>query len=429
MTENTRKLFHRISLLSDVDAFPIVIKLTIDALQNVDKHEAKLLSEISHEDFSIQGWEHVMQSVALAVTPDYLTLAGEMYSDDSVPPTQATPSRYIYKLYNFCRERQKRLDHIALTVTPKAMWYVPKLTNIDVTSLPSVLRNYAKRHNITDGCIKFPEVKSATEVLQYVSQMREHIIQQDMGAAYSDKAVMAQLDELEALYGVLLYYFNEVQKRELQVSSSLWAFPHFVYCDKCWHLIPESYVNRHSQRCDTHSLCMAPSTATRKAKIVHDALTASNPVFSRDVEKKLAALNDAWKPQYGDTPHDAWLVALETLQSNNLPTATYDLTEVWEICPHTRDYLLKKGVCITDVDSVLMALSPSLAGETQEERQQRKALHAILCKNFWLFRIDLALAETWLSHYQQQYGNRTHGGARANTGGKRIGAGRPRKAK
>ncbi|WP_027188741.1 hypothetical protein [Desulfovibrio cuneatus] len=429
MTENTRKLFHRISLLSDVDAFPLTVKLLADELKNIDAQSAQMLTADQRPVFTVRHWDHLMHSVALALTPDYLTLAGEMYSDDSLAPTQATPSRYMYKLYNFCRERQKRLDHIALTVTPKAMRYVPQLTNIDITSLPSVLRNYAKQHNITDGCKKFPEVKSASQVLQYVSQMREHIIQRDMGAAFNDKSVMAQLDELEALYGVLLYYFNDVQKRELRVSPSLWAFPHYVYCEKCWHLIPESYVNRHSQRCDAHSLCMAPSTATRKAKIVHDALTASNPVFSRDVEKKLAALNDAWKPQFGNTSHDGWLVALETLQSNNLPNVTYDLTQVWETCPHTRDYLLKKGVCITDVDSVLMALSPSLAGETQEERQQRKALHAILCKNFWLFRIDLALAETWLSHYQQQYGNRTHGGARANTGGKRIGAGRPRKAK
>lgn len=326
------------------------------------------------------------------------------------------------------------LNAIRQTITPGAVRFVPALTNLDKDNIGIELKRRIAALGLSDDPrFRLPPVMTAGQVLGLINAMREATIQKDMGAAYSDVPTMDALDELEALHGVLLYYFDQRQRQGLAITFSLCALPGFVYCDKCWRLIPESYARRQMSRCDLHNYEMGKSTNSRKAKSVHDALSADNPVLPRAVEIKLAELNAAWKPIYGTISGEAWLHVIENdLSAPNvvsaLPSVQYDLEPVWKICPRTRKFILQHSGDLNSVESILFVLDPHMADETPEEHAARDILHTFFVKNFWFYRQELALAETWLTTYDTLYADRKHGGARHNSGGKRPGASRPKKS-
>ena len=187
-------------------------------------------------------------------------------------------------------------------------------------------------------------------------------------------------------------------------------------------------------RCDLHNYESGKSTDSRKGKRIHDALAAENPVFPQSVAKKLADINTAFcKPNYGGLPEEEWLRVLENDRAapeavGALPSVHYDLEPIWNICPRTREFILKQSGNLHSVESILPILDPHMMDETAEEHAARETLHAFLVKNFWFYRIELALAETWLAAYAEFYADRKHGGPRSNSGGKRPGAGRPKRS-
>lgn len=75
-------------------------------------------------------------------------------------------------------------------------------------------------------------------------------------------------------------------------------------------------------------------------------------------------------------------------------------------------------------ESILKILDPKTPDETKEFQHERECMHKFLSKNFALYRVELAIAESYLSEYFQYINNHPQGGKRPGTGGKRKGAGR-----
>lgn len=428
------KNLHRMWLLSDADAMKLVAELVRALLCDTTDAKVKQLCKEATEIFQ-EGQEHVwskfVDAVTLAAIPPGLNSAR---ANDELSYSYEHQDIFN-KLATFCIDRQKRLDAIRQTMTPGAMRFVPKLTNLDKNNIVVELKRRIAALGLSDDYrFRLPPAMTAARILNLLNAMREAIIQKDMGAAYSDPATMDILDELEALYGVLLYYFDQQQRQGLTVNFSLCALPGFVYCDKCWRLIPESYARRQMSRCDLHNYESGKSTDSRKAKGVHDIVSAENPVFPRAAEKKLAEIDAAFcKPRYGGILEEDWLHVIENDLAvpdvvGALPSVRYDLEQVWKMCPRTREFILRGSGNLNSMESILSVLDPHMADETPEEHITRDTLHAFLAKNFWFYRQELALVEIWLTTHDTLYAGRKHGGARPNSGGKRPGAGRPKKS-
>lgn len=431
------KTLRRILLLSDVDAMTQVAELVRVLTPDIANAEIRLLYEEIAETLlkdTEHGWSKLLNAVTLAAIPPNLNsaCANPLYDDF---PYLYEHQGIFNKLAVFCTDRQKRLDAIRQTVTPGTMRHVLKLTNLDKNNIGVELKRRIAALDLADEP-KFilPPTMTVTRILGTVGTMREAVIKRNMGAAYSDPMTMDILDGLEALYGMLLYYFDQRQRQGLTVNFSLCALPGFVYCDKCWRLIPESYTRRQMSRCDLHNYETGKSTDSRKAKNVYDVLAADNPVFPHAVEKKLMDVDAVFcKPKYGGVSKAAWLHVMENYLSapdavNALPPVHYDLEPVWKVCPRTHEFILRGSGNPHSVESLLSLLDPHMADETPAEHAARDTLHAFLAKNFWFYRQELALAETWLTTYDTLYAGRKHGGARPNSGGKRPGAGRPKKS-
>ena len=106
----------------------------------------------------------------------------------------------------------------------------------------------------------------------------------------------------------------------------------------------------------------------------------------------------------------------------------YAMEPIWGVCPQTCAYILDNGGDPLNCESVLEILDPFTEYELRMgDTKPREYLHKALCLNFAYYRLEIAKAEAWLSTYNKLYGGKTHGGPRKNSGGKRPGAGRPKK--
>ena len=115
----------------------------------------------------------------------------------------------------------------------------------------------------------------------------------------------------------------------------------------------------------------------------------------------------------------------------------YDLTQIWPYLTLTREYILKRDGVLNDIGSVISILDPvdridplDMWDENDEEgalvvKEKRLLLHKIIIRDASLFKRNLFLAEAWLKLYEEVRFSK--GGPRKNTGGRRPGAGRPRK--
>lgn len=430
------KIFHAMLLLSDADAAKKAAEILRSLSEDITDAEVQAMYTAAANDFFESGgsnWNSLLDAISLVAVPSSVNNACDT-SEHDTPPYLHTHQTIFSKLAAFCTARQKRLDAIEQTITTGAMRFVPTLTNLDKNNICTELKRRITALGLADiSQFSLQSSMTAAQILGLLAAMREAVTQRNIGAAYADARTIDVLDELEALYGVLLNYFNERQHRGLTVSFSLCTLPGFVYCDKCWRLIPKGYARRQKARCDVHNYETGKSTDSRKGNAVHGTLVDDNPVFPREVEKKLAALNAAWKPAYGGISEDAWWHVFENdLTAPQivavLPTVQYSLSLVWEVCPHVCQLILDNGGNSDSAESAIAILDPHMQDEIPEEHTARATLHTFLAKNFWYYRQELALAETWLTQYATLYADKKHGGPRANSGGKRPGAGRPKKS-
>ena len=207
----------------------------------------------------------------------------------------------------------------------------------------------------------------------------------------------------------------------------------FRMCDVCWRFV--AYSEGQLCRCDKH----VPGINTRdyqKATAIYNLVSKREylkPIYYLAygfIDKMRPVLFDDNRTElFYDTrisnvgSKEAFLI-LDSIE----PTLNrYRLPYLMPILSRTRRYIERQGGNPYDWESVIETLDPSPANEPEPYKSQRKILHSALCRDPTPFRLNLAFCEAWLRLHNVKYSLAGRGGARPNTGGRRVGAGRPRK--
>ena len=207
----------------------------------------------------------------------------------------------------------------------------------------------------------------------------------------------------------------------------------FRMCDVCWRFV--AYSEGQLCRCDKH----VPGINTRdyqKATAIYNLVSRREylkPIYYLAygfIDKMRPVLFDDNRTElFYDTrisnvgSKEAFLI-LDSIE----PTLNrYRLPYLMPILSRTRRYIERQGGNPYDWESVIETLDPSPTNEPEPYKGQRQMLHSALSRDPTPFRLNLAFCEAWLRLHNVKYSLAGRGGARPNTGGRRVGAGRPRK--
>ncbi len=207
----------------------------------------------------------------------------------------------------------------------------------------------------------------------------------------------------------------------------------FRMCNVCWRFV--AYSEGQLCRCDKH----IPGINTRdyqKATAIYNLVSKRQylkPIYYLAygfIDKMRTVLfNDNRTELFYDTKikNVGSEDALSILNSVEPTLNRYRLPYLMPILSRTRRYIERQGGNPYEWESVIETLDPSPVDEREPYKSLRKILHSALCRDPTPFQHNLAFCEAWLRLHNVKYSLSGRGGARPNTGGRRAGAGRPRK--
>ena len=212
--------------------------------------------------------------------------------------------------------------------------------------------------------------------------------------------------------------------------SSMNALHDFEHCSLCWRFIPRE-KGKGRPYCYWHQFNPASKVSqtaygrARKMSYNKPALPHSLPEKAVEIYKMF---RESFRVKDGNLTLQSWHNALcgkiSLLEQKKFPQVDYDLEPVWAVCPNVYRYIKEHGGNAQSPASILEILDPCAPDESEETRKERGCLHQFLAKNFALYRLELALAEAFLSEEYAYKDAHPRGGKRPNSGGARPGAGR-----
>ncbi len=410
---------HKITLVSDAAAPELVASLL--------RVVSRMISNQKDEEFFKNAADFIAECVPCwGETLNSLSLA---FSESDIFPEQADMA--LGKLWKIAEFRKERLRKISLSIMPDAMPHVYSISNLDKNQMRMQLHSFATDLSVS---LQLPATLDITQVEQCVHTLHQAIDHQDSG--YSNEKLCAVKNALEAFLGVALQYYAEQSDAKFLQQKVEYACAGFVYCHKCWRLLPqELFGDGVLPLCDEHDYAAKTQgsyTRYKKAAQVKKELEMDSLFIPQRVSQILREFKQVWRVHYGNTSPEIWnrafMHGFEELLGSVYEAIQYDLAPVWKICPHVQQYIIDNNGNIESPESIVSILDPFTMYELQNSfTKPREQLHNALALNFSYYRLELATAEAWLEYYNQQNREKKHGGARKNSGGKRPGAGRPRK--
>lgn len=244
-------------------------------------------------------------------------------------------------------------------------------------------------------------------------------------------AFRLSLDALEAL--AYMHHFEQTKLTPL-TRIELFPFHDFAHCSKCWRLVPKYHESDRANNpgkkyqknlrafyCDEHSpIEREGHSLTEYHKAIKLPCNNKKEGVDPATAQKTFEFMRHFPSVAPDDPdglsaqdwYEARVAPLHLLELSKYPRIIFDLNWIWELCPNVLRYIQEKGGDPNLPESVLEILDPSTQIEETEGKELRIKLHKLLAKNFGLYFQEIAMAETFLSEYNQQWDGRTHGGNR-----------------
>lgn len=417
-----KKLLHRIRLVSDADAPELVAQLLLRLNEEV--------SAIDPDDFilvkanfirgTLPCWDQLQNSISLI-------LSEEMTCHEVV-------IKSLHELYDIAMNRAKYLKEMSSIIQQGAEPYLYKYSNANPNRFGSILRDIVERAELT---IVIPQQMTEQEVFESIKELSTELHR--LRSKHDTPMVIPHKDELllelDAFEAVVKQYFARKSKVLDHFIKTPVFCETFMYCEKCWRLVPvNQFGDGYQALCDVHTY-EGGYTDYKKGNAVQKKLMEPGGLISLKETEIFRQLKSVWRVKtHEDVTWEEWEQAFETetalidLLERNPRAVEYDLEPVWEMCPFTHDYILKAGGDPMSPASVLAVLDPFTQYEIEHgDCESREQLHKALALNFSFYRVEIARAEACLSQEAELYAGKTHGGARSNSGGKRPGAGRPKK--
>lgn len=191
-------------------------------------------------------------------------------------------------------------------------------------------------------------------------------------------------------------------------------------CRLCWRSAPKY------EKCDKDPLCHIHDAYSRSGKYRKDYrfLKQHNDELLDIFIKSRYCLRDVFDMREGLSPVELMRRGMKIMDDvhyrSSIDIIDYSVEEVFNCLPAVRQFLLEKGIDLTNRIDVIHALEdpPARTHANSNVWKLRDDLYDACRVDFSLFRVQLAWAEAWL----QLYNKYPHGGRRA-------GAGRPGKNK
>lgn len=299
-----------------------------------------------------------------------------------------------------------------------------KFSTTDTKILLDTIKNIHHIITVTDSNTNLND-PSAIDIPAKFFRISDHVTRGRL------TAFRISLDALEAM----AFVHHGIQAKLTPLTNiELFPFHDFVHCSKCWRLVPKFqeserqdelgkkytkklrtfYCDIHSPiECDGHTLTeyhkaiklpcnnkkegITPATAQKTFEIMQHF-----PSVAPDDPAGLSA--QVW--------YEARVSPLHLLDLSKYPRIVFALNWLWELCPNVLRYIQENGGDPDSPESVLNILDPFTQIEERSGKELRIKLHKLLAKNFGLYLQEIAMAETFLSEYNQQWDGRTHGGKR-----------------
>lgn len=417
------KIIHRLYLVSDTDAPKLVAEL-FTKLSNTVKNDDSLVDYLRKEAELIANvvpcWDWLETSLC--------EILSEPHSEQEIY------SNILYSLYKLTKTKIQQHKELEMIICKQAIPYSYDFTNINTNSMGKILREMGQQVDIQ---LDLPKKQTQTDVFFAIKKIAKEIGAKN--PSYGDNDFNCLWCKLEAFAGTVKQYFSR-KNRNNWLRKRAEEFSHdFFYCMKCWRLVPKKHFGDGAPPlCDFHNYPSEEpdcSTGYKKALQINNLLMGHRMQMSQKEMDILDRFKKVWRLYvHDDLTREEWDLAFvlengfKKLLDKSPKPIEYAMEPIWGVCPQTCAYILDNGGDPLNCESVLEILDPFTEYEIRMgDTESREYLHKALCLNFACYRLEIAKAEAWLSTYNKLYGGKTHGGPRKNSGGKRPGAGRPKK--
>lgn len=369
--------------------------------------------------------------------------------DEKISSLSPELSRIINDFSKEMEKRRKRLKDIRHIIGHDSIEYYLELTNINPNTFGTKIRQFWNKldtpENQTYLIKKSPfNLKAGHFNRQIITQelklLSFNISMIEEADFYKGKKLR---DEFDALYAAIWQYYkswiNKILSDKNGFSySRMSSLNDFENCSLCWRFVPKKGKgDNRKPYCGFHTYDPASNVSQTEYNLAlkfehnkpHDPESPEPPPpFPGTTTKILKLLHEAFPVIDGGISRQDWIDELSRkfsrIDLNFFPDVEYNLEPLWRICPNVHRYIIEHNGDDKSPESILEILDPETPDEQDYFKHERKCMHKFFSKNFALYRIELALAESYLSEYYQYLDNHPHGGKRPRTGGKRRGAGR-----
>lgn len=351
--------------------------------------------------------------------------------------------------------RQKNINEVCTILEAASIPYYLNLTNINSNTATTIIKQFwtkidtlgngklvTKRNffNFKSGNISKDIIEKELKLLSlHISLIIDGgNIEQGRDLTYEFDAIKAALSQ---------YHRNKEAKiiagKTGLSLSKMFALHDFEYCSLCWRFVPKkSQGDSRKAFCGIHTYDPSSSASQteyiRALKFNHNKSNYDNsgktpPPLPGTATQIYKLLQKYFPINNGGISRQKWLDALSSklsrLNLSLFPNVEYNLASLWRVCPNVHRYIIEQNGDDKSPESILEKLDPETPNEAEEFRIERNCLHKLFSKNLALYRLELALAESYLSEYYQYRDTHPHGGKRPGAGGKRNGSGRKPKSR
>ncbi|BDQ37097.1 hypothetical protein SYK_14570 [Pseudodesulfovibrio nedwellii] len=243
-----------------------------------------------------------------------------------------------------------------------------------------------------------------------------------------------QEDFINDLYSAFLIIKANGNKSFALKKRTKKLLGHFTTCPHCWRFVFKRYNKiKKDPYCCFHESGCAEYQSHRRAllRLAKIGKTPRLQELRSLYLKRTQNVLHIWPPNYIN------LKSKGILAPEEYEPVEHDLTEIWPHLPLTKEFICKTGGDIRNIESVISALDPvdridpnDMWDKNDTEgaafvREKRLLLHQIIIRDASLYKWEFSQAEAWLKLQQEVRSSK--GGPKPNAGGRRIGAGRPKK--
>lgn len=351
-------------------------------------------------------------------------------------------------------KRIKRLEYVGTFLEKEAIPFYLKLTHLNPNNFGTRIKQFWNKIDTPENqkyCIK----KSPFNLKS--GKITQHIIEQELKLLSLNIHLIIEggeiekgrnlLNEFAGIRTAIRQYYSYKNEKNIEgkkgdIFTNSPGLNDFDTCSLCWRLVPKKAKGDSKKPyCKIHTYDPAspvPQTEYNIAlKLNHKSNYENSPEPLPPLPGTATQIHKLLRTYFpmkdGDISRQDWVDAISgkvsRLDLNFFPKVEYDLERLWIACPNVHRFIIENGGDDKTPEGILKELDPETLNESDEFKYERDCLHKLFSKNFGLYRLELALAESYLSEYYQYMATHPHGGKRPGTGGRRKGAGRKPKSR